>query len=73
MFEGLLTGRDHLFSPVRRRRLRRVAVPALTPVPQIEPDDDELFHHVLHERMTLGPGHVRLRDWIARVASRPQA
>jgi len=38
----------------------------------IEPDDDELFHRVLNERLTLDSRHGRLRDWIARVAERPQ-
>jgi glutathione S-transferase len=71
VFEGLLTGRDHLFGDFGAADC--AAWPFLRYAVAIEPDDDELFHRVLHERMALEPRHGRLRDWIARVAERPQA
>jgi glutathione S-transferase len=71
VFEGLLTGRDHLFGAFGAADC--AAWPFLRYAVAIEPDDDELFHRVLHERMPLEPRHGRLRDWIARVAERPQA
>jgi glutathione S-transferase len=71
VFEGLLTGRDHLFGAFGAADC--AAWPFLRYAVAIEPDDDELFHRVLHERMPLEPRHGRLRDWIARVAERPRA
>jgi glutathione S-transferase len=71
VFEGLLTGRDHLFGTFGAADC--AAWPFLRYAVAIEPDDDELFHRVLHERMPLEPRHGRLRDWIARVAERPRA
>jgi glutathione S-transferase len=71
VFEGLLTGRDHLFGAFGAADC--AAWPFLRYAVAIEPDDDELFHRVLHERMPLEPRHGRLRAWIERVADRPQA
>ena len=71
LFEGLLERPRPPVRRVRRRRLRGVAVPALRRA--IEPDDDELFHRVLHERMTLDGRHANLRAWIERVGARPRA
>lgn len=71
VFEGLLTGRDHLFGAFGAADC--AAWPFLRYAVAIEPDDDELFHRVLHERMPLEPRHRRLRAWIERVAERPQA
>jgi glutathione S-transferase len=71
VFEGLLTGRDHLFGAFGAADC--AAWPFLRYAVAIEPDDDELFHRVLHERMPLEPRHGRLRTWIERVAERPQA
>ncbi len=70
VFEGLLTGRDHLFGDFGAADC--AAWPFLRYAVAIEPDDDELFHRVLNERLTLDSRHGRLRDWIARVAERPQ-
>jgi glutathione S-transferase len=70
VFEGLLTGRDHLFGDFGAADC--AAWPFLRYAVAIEPDDDELFHRVLHERLALDSRHGRLRDWIARVAERPQ-
>ena len=71
LFEGLLWGREHLFGAFGV--VDCAAWPFLRYAVHIEPDDDELFHRVLHERMTLGERHPRLRAWIDRVALRPRA
>src|SRR5215213_734294 len=71
VFEGLLTGREHLFGAFGVADC--AAWPFLRYAVRIEPDDDELFHRVLNERMALGDEHPRLRDWIARVRERPVA
>ena len=71
LFEALLTGRDHLFGAFGAADC--LAWPFLRYGVAIEPDDDEVFHRVLHERMPLGPEHARLRAWIERVGERPRA
>jgi glutathione S-transferase len=71
LFEGLLDGRDHLFGEFGAADC--AAWPFLRYAAAIDPDDDEVFHQVLHERMTLDERHPRLRAWIARVGERPQA
>jgi glutathione S-transferase len=71
LFEGLLGGRDHLFGEFGAADC--AAWPFLRYAAAIDPDDDELFHQVLHERMTLDERHPRLRAWIARIGERPQA
>jgi glutathione S-transferase len=70
LFEGLLTGRDHLFGEFGAADC--AAWPFLRYAVAIDPDDDESFHHVLHERMALEPRHRNLRAWIERMAMRPQ-
>jgi len=69
LFEGLLTGRDHLFGAFGAADC--AAWPFLRYAVHIEPDDDEVFHQVLHERMVLGDGHANLRAWLERVGTRP--
>jgi glutathione S-transferase len=71
LFEGLLSGRDHLFGEFGAADC--AAWPFLRYAVHIEPDDDEVFHQVLHERMVLGDRHPNLRAWIARVGERPRA
>jgi len=72
LFEGLLIGREYLFGAFGAADC--AAWPfvryAVTPV---EPDDVEVFHQVLFERMTLDERHHGLRDWIARVGEHSQA
>ena len=71
LFEGLLTGREHLFGEFGAADC--AAWPFLRYAVAIEPDDDELFHRVLNERMSLDDDHPNLRAWIARVGERPRA
>jgi glutathione S-transferase len=71
LFEGLLSGRDHLFGAFGAADC--AAWPFLRYAVEIEPDDEELFHRVLHERMTLGERHPALRAWVRRVAARARA
>ena len=71
LFEGLLSGRDHLFGDFGAADC--AAWPFLRYAVAIEPDDDEVFHRVLHERMTLDERHPNVRAWIDRVARRPRA
>ncbi len=71
LFEGLLDGREHLFGDFGAADC--AAWPFLRYAVAIEPDDDETFHRVLYERMTLGDDHPRLAAWIERVAARPRA
>jgi glutathione S-transferase len=69
LFEALLSERDHLFGEFGAADC--AAWPFLRYAVAIEPDDDELFHHVLHDHMELTGRHARLRAWIDRVAQRP--
>jgi glutathione S-transferase len=71
LFEGLLSGREYLFGAFGAADC--AAWPFLRYAVAIEPDDDELFHRVLHERMALDDDHPNLRAWIARVGERPRA
>ena len=71
LFEGLLSGREHLFGAFGAADC--AAWPFLRYAVAIEPGDDEVFHRVLYERMTLGERHPNLRAWIARVGERPRA
>ena len=72
---GRLRGTAHRARPpvrrVRRRRLRRVAVPALRGRDRAR--RRRAFHRVLHERMTLGDDHPNLAAWIERVSARARA
>lgn len=70
LFEALLTDREYLFGEFGAADC--IAWPFLRYAAAIDPDDDELFHRVLNERLTLTERHARLRDWIERMGQRPQ-
>jgi glutathione S-transferase len=70
LFEDLLAGREYLFGAFGAADC--AAWPFLRYGVAIEPDDDESFHRVLHERMRLEPRHRNLRAWVDRMAARPQ-
>lgn len=72
-FEALLDHRDFLMGD-------ELTVADVTAFPFLkyatrppDPADDEVFHHVLHDRQELGDGHARLRAWIDRVDALPRA
>jgi glutathione S-transferase len=68
LFDDMLAGREHLFGEFGAADC--AAWPFLRYAVTIDPADDELFHRVLHERMTLGERHANLRAWIERVGAR---
>ncbi|MEA2443744.1 MAG: hypothetical protein QOJ12_1036 [Thermoleophilales bacterium] len=72
-FERLLDGRDHLMGD-SVSAADFVAFPFVK-YATIPPDraDDEVFHHVLHDRQRLGDGHRRLAAWIERIDALPRA
>jgi len=70
LFEGLLTGRDHLFGEFGAADC--AAWPFLRYAAGVDGDDPWTFHHVLAERMTLEGRHANLRAWIERVGQRPR-
>ena len=70
LFEGLLSGRDYLFDTFGAADC--VAWPFLHYAVEIDPEDDEVFHHVLNERLDVS-GHPAVTAWIDRVAQRPKA
>jgi glutathione S-transferase len=72
-FESLLDGRDYLMGD-SVSAADFVAFPFLK-YATIPPDsaDDEVFHHVLHDRQQLAGGHGRLAAWIERIDALPRA
>ena len=71
LFEGLLTGRDHLLGDFSAADC--AAWPFLRYAVAIDQDDPWTFHKVLNERMPLEERHMNLRAWIARMGERPIA
>ena len=71
LFEGLLGGRDYLFGEFGAADC--AAWPFLRYAVAIDPDDDEVFHQVLHERMTLGERHPDCARGSRAWESGPQA
>ena len=71
-FEALLGSRDYLMAdePTVADFVAFPFVKYATRPP--DPADDEVFHHVLHERQRLD-GHERLGAWIDRVDALPRA
>jgi glutathione S-transferase len=72
LFERLLDGRDHLFGDAFSAA-DCAAFPFVKYARLRDPEDDELFHRILEERLALGGGYPRLSSWIERVDQRPRA
>jgi glutathione S-transferase len=70
-FEGMLEGRDYLFGSAFSA-VDCAAYPFLKYAARRDPEDDELFHRVLHGYQRLGDEHPRLAAWIARIDERPR-
>jgi glutathione S-transferase len=68
--EALLAERDYLLGD-EFSAADCAAFPFLKYGLKIEPEDDELFHRILHERQPIDE-YPRLRAWIARVDERPR-
>jgi glutathione S-transferase len=71
-FEALLGGRDFLFGD-EPSAADFAVFPFLKYAVHIGPDDDEVFHRVLHDHQPLGDDHPRIAAWIARVDELPRA
>jgi glutathione S-transferase len=72
VFENLLQGRDYLYGEFGVADV--VAFPFLKyAVFGLPPGDDELFHRVLVEHMSLDDGYPRLRGWSERVDAHPRS
>jgi glutathione S-transferase len=74
----MLDGRDHLFGDFSAADC--AAFPFLKFAKLRDPADDELFHRILEQHLSLaggaagaGPSHPRLSAWIDRVNERPRA
>jgi maleylpyruvate isomerase len=71
-FEALLEGRDHLMGDAFGAA-DVAAFPFLKYGVINGPDDDELFHRVLMEKLPIAGAFPRIEDWIRRVNQRPRA
>ncbi|HMJ94986.1 MAG TPA: glutathione S-transferase family protein [Thermoleophilaceae bacterium] len=70
LFEALLDGRDHLFGDFSAADC--AAFPFLKFGKLRDPADDELFHRVLEDKLSIEGSHPRLSSWIDRVNERPR-
>jgi glutathione S-transferase len=71
-FEALLEGRDHLMGD-GFGAADVAAFPFLKYGVLHDPDDDELFHRILMERLPVEGVFPRVEAWIRRVDERPRA
>jgi glutathione S-transferase len=71
-FEELLTGRDYLYGD-RFGAADCIAFPFLKYGLLFDPADDDSFHRILAENLSLGDGFPRLEAWIRRVDAHPRA
>ena len=71
-FEALLEGRDHLMGDAFGAA-DVAAFPFLKYGVMHDPDDDELFHRILMERLPVKDAFPRVEAWIERVDERPRA
>ena len=68
-FEAMLTGREYLSGDFGAADC--IVLPFLRYAVHIDPEDDERFHQVLHERMDVSE-QPQLAAWISRVGQRPR-
>jgi glutathione S-transferase len=71
-FEALLDDRDYLMGEAFGAA-DVAAFPFLKYGVMHDPDDDELFHRVLMERLPIAGVFPRVEDWVRRVDERPRA
>jgi glutathione S-transferase len=71
-FEALLEDRDYLMGDAFGAA-DVAAFPFLKYGVMHDPDDDELFHRILMERLPVEGGFPRVEAWIGRVDERPRA
>ena len=70
LFEDLLDAREHLFGEFSAADC--AAFPFLKFGNLRDPADDELFHRILEDHLSLDGGQPRLSAWIDRVNERPR-
>jgi glutathione S-transferase len=71
-FEAMLENRDHLMADAFGAA-DVAAFPFLKYGVMRDPDDDELFHRILMERLPVEEAFPRVADWVRRVDERPRA
>jgi glutathione S-transferase len=71
LFEELLQGRSHLLGE-EFSAADCAAFPFLKYGLWLREDDDERFHRILAEHLSLDGGYSRLEDWLRRVDERPR-
>jgi glutathione S-transferase len=71
LFEALLDGRDYLLDDFSAADC--AAFPFLKYAVDRSAEDDEPFHAILREFLSLGERHPRVEAWIRRVEERPRA
>jgi glutathione S-transferase len=70
-FDGLLDGRPYLMGD-DFTAADVAAFPFLKYAFGLPPSDDELFHRILAENLTLEGAHPRVEEWLQRVDVRPR-
>jgi glutathione S-transferase len=71
LFEALLAGRGHLMGD-EFSAADCAAFPFLKYGLWLRDDDDERFHRILAEHLSLDTGYPQIEDWLRRVDERPR-
>jgi glutathione S-transferase len=71
LFEEMLDGRDYLLGD-DFSAADCAAFPFLKYGLWLRDDDEEPFHRILAEHLSLDRSHVRIEDWLRRVDERPR-
>jgi len=72
LFEGMLSGRDHLMGEFSAADCAAFPFLKYASLPPAK-GDDERFHRILMDHQPLGKSHARLEAWIRRVDQLPRA